>query len=205
MSPHTTINSSTYEQLLNRKVFANVVIPAFMLFVSACASHGVPNSKQLALIDNPPIAVKQKQDQLAPLALDWFKEVESKFLKKGRLLTDKEIAMAKSIGVKHPEHVRVIILTDFPSPGNKKLLTETKNYGFGNSAESGRTMGYVVMLKARFKNERRVLAHELAHVAQQERMGVKNFFRRFIAEHEIVGRRRAPLEVDANKIALDFK
>lgn len=176
-----------------------------MLLISACASTRTPSPKELALLENPPQKVVQKQNLLTPLALDWFKEVESKFLKKGRLLTEKEISMAKSVGVKHPEHVRVIILTDFPSPRNEILHTETKNYGLGNPAEGGRTMGYVVMLKARFKDERWVLAHELAHVAQQEKMGVQAFVRRFIAERELMGNRRAPLELDADRVALDFK
>jgi len=176
-----------------------------LLLLSACASTHAPSAKELALLDNPPHEVKQKQDLLTPLTLDWFKEVELRFLKKGRLLTEKEISMAKSVGVKHPENVRVIILTDFPSPQNKTLRTETKGYGLGNSAEGGRTMGYVIMLKARFKDDRWTLAHELAHVAQQEKMGVKAFVRRFIAEHELMGNRRAPLELDANAVALDFK
>jgi hypothetical protein len=35
-------------------------------------------------------------------------------------------------------------------------------------------------------------------------MGRETFVRRFIAEHELMGYRRAPLELEANKLALEF-
>ncbi|WP_455200989.1 hypothetical protein [Kaarinaea lacus] len=42
------------------------------------------------------------------------------------------------------------------------------------------------------------------HVAQPEQMGREKFVRRFIVEYELMGYRRVPLELAANKLALDF-
>jgi hypothetical protein len=77
-------------------------------------------------------------------------------------------------------------------------------FGFGNNAEGARTMGYVIMLKEKYAREHWILAHELVHVAQQERMGRDAFIRRLIAELELMGYRRAPLELEANKLAMEF-
>lgn len=175
------------------------------LFIAACSTTGDPSPRVMALLDNPPIEIQQKQNTLTPLTLEWYKEIEAQYLKKGRKLTSKEIKMARKIGVTNPEYVRVVILKDFPHPRNETLQNKAKQYGLGSSAESGRTMGNIIMLKARFKDERSILAHQLSYIAQQEKMGRREFVRRFIAERELMGNRRAPMVLNANKVAIDFK
>lgn len=201
MTTHKLDNLSSTAKLFN----AGWLSLGCLLLISACVSVRAPSSEEMALIDNPPQKVRQKQDLLTPLALDWFKEIETLYLAKGRSLTEKELTIARSVGVQHPERVRIVVLADFPSPGNKTLRTETKNYGMGISAEGSRTIGYIIMLKARLKDERWILAHELTYIAKQEKMGRKAFVRRFIAERELMGNRRAPMALDANEVALDFK
>ena len=175
------------------------------VFLVGCGITGAPTLQELALLDNPPAEVRHKQDTLTPLALDWFKEIEARYLSKGRTLTEEEMEMAHKVGVSQPELVRVIVLKSFPPPSNTTLLTQAKEYGLGSSAESARTMGNIIMIKARFKDERWILAHQLAYIAQQEKMGRRAFVRRFIAERELMGSSRSPMELNANKIALDFK
>ncbi|MCI0504547.1 MAG: hypothetical protein L0Z73_00410 [Gammaproteobacteria bacterium] len=60
------------------------------------------------------------------------------------------------------------------------------------------------MLKEKFAREQWILAHELTHIAQQEQMGREAFVRSFIAERKLMGYRRAPLELEANRLALEF-
>lgn len=172
---------------------------------TACSITAEPSSEELALLKNPPSKVKQKQDTLTPLTLEWYKQIESQYLAKGRELTEEEIKIAREVGVAQPEHVRVIILNDFPLPANKTLYNHTKQYGLGTTAESGRTMGNIVMLKARVQDQRWMLAHQLSYIAQQQRMGRREYIRRFIAEREIMGNKRAPMVLKANKVAMDFK
>lgn len=188
----------------SQSVRAWLVICAVAL-LDACSTSGDPSPQVLALLDNPPKEIQQKQDTLTPLTLEWYKEIETQYLKKGRKLTSQEMSMARKIGVANPEHVRVVILKDFPYPANKTLSNKVKQYGIGASAESGRTMGNIIMLKARFKDERWILAHQLSYIAQQEKMGRREFVRRFIAERELMGNRRAPMVLHANKVAIDFK
>jgi hypothetical protein len=172
--------------------------------LAACSLVRAPTAKELALLDNPPHEVRVKQDNLTPLALQWLNETEADLLGKGRALSEAEVSMARTVGVKLPERVRVVVLPQFPQPSNKTLLTATIKYGLGNAAEGGRTMDYVIMLKEKYAKERWLLAHELAHVSQQEQMGREAFVRRFIAERELMGYRRAPLELQANQLALEF-
>lgn len=181
--------------------------PIFFLFVllAACAMVRAPTAEELARLENPPSEVRRLQDLLTPLALQWLGETEAELLSKGRPLSEEETTMARTVGVEYPERVRVIVLAELPLPSNETLRTETIRYGLGSSAEGGRTMGYVIMLKAKYAKKRWILAHELTHVAQQERMGRAAFIRRFIAEQELMGYRRAPLELEANELALKFK
>jgi len=164
-----------------------------------------PSPEELAQIKNPPTEVKQKLEVLTPLTLEWFNDIEKQYLAKGRTLTTEEIQMARAIGVSRPEKIRVIILKDFPYPANETLMLHTKNYGMGSSAEGGRTMGNIIMLKAQRKDERWLLAYELAHIAQQEKLGRNAYVRQFITELEMLGRKRAPLELNAQQIALEYK
>lgn len=174
------------------------------LVLSACVFVRAPNSEEMALLDNPPSEVRDKQNLITPLALQWISETERYLLSKGRALSETETSMARAVGIKHPDRVRVVILVDFPSPANETLRIQAEKYGLGNEAEGGRTMGYAIMLKEKYAQERWIIAHELVHVAQQEKMGRDKFVRRFIVEYELMGHRRAPLELEANKIALDF-
>lgn len=201
MASHYKNNFITVKNLFR----CGCIVLCCAMLIQGCAISSNPSPEELALLDNPPEKVRQKQDLLTPLTLEWFAEIEKTFLSKGRQLTREELGIAQVAGIRHPDRVRVVILKDFPFPKNKTLLIETREYGLGSSAEGGRSIGYIVMLKAQHKDERWILARELALVAQQERMGRTAYVRRFIAEHELMGRNRAPMVLNANRVALDFQ
>lgn len=215
MTQRNTLMDCAAAHLLRRSYVRNTLTPSILgkcslsallllVLLPACVFVRAPTAEELSLLDNPPSEVKRLQNLLTPLALQWFDDTEADLLSKGRPLSDTETTMARAVGVQNPERVRVIVLAEFPLPSNETLRTETVRYGLGSSAEGGRTMGYVIMLKERFAKKRWILAHELTHVAQQERMGREAFVRRFIAEQELLGYRRAPLEIEANKFAREF-
>ncbi len=176
-----------------------------ILIISGCTTPSKPSPTELALLDNPPEKVRQKQQLLTPLTLEWYAEIEKKYLRTGRQLTEDELPIARFAGIKHPERVRVIVLEDLPFPRNETLLVQSREYGLGGTTEGGRSIGYIVMLKAQHKDKRWILARELALVAQQEKMGRTAYIRRFIAEHELMGKNRAPMVLDANAVALKFQ
>jgi hypothetical protein len=187
--------------------FQSYRISALLLLLamqSACMFVAAPTAEELALLENPPHEVKRQQDRLTPLALRWINETEVELSQQGRSLTNEEITIAQAVGVKAPERVRLIILESFPLPDNETLRADAMRYGLGSSSEGGRTMGYLIMLKEKYAQQHWILAHELTHVAQQEQMGREAFLRRYIAEQELMGYRRAPLELEANRRALEF-
>jgi hypothetical protein len=63
---------------------------------------------------------------------------------------------------------------------------------------AGLTAGHGILLGIRHAHDPRVLAHELAHVAQCERLGMRAFALRYLTELLSVGYYRAPLELEAD-------
>jgi len=167
------------------------------LVVSACAIVRAPTRDELAALDNPPADVAAKVDGLFARALAWYDAIEAELLPQGRPLTDAEQDKARQLGVIQPERVRVVILEPFPLPEDPELLEAARSYGLGSRLEGGRTIGQVIMLKPRYRDSSTILAHELIHVTQHDRLGRAAFLRRYLVELEMMGYARAPLELEA--------
>ena len=67
----------------------------------------------------------------------------------------------------------------------------------------GLTARYGIVFKTR--PTRFLIAHELRHVAQYERLGLDGFAHRYITELLAVGYAQSPLEADANAAAARYK
>ncbi|MDX9973431.1 MAG: hypothetical protein RBU21_10640 [FCB group bacterium] len=153
---------------------------------------------ELAALDHPSAEDAAWLDSVAPRAQAWYTEQEALLLQQGRQLSPEEMEIARRVGVQTPEKVRVVVLKEFPFPGDPALAKELKSLGFGSPQVGGFTMGYAILEKPKFKKERWLLAHELGHVGQRERMGTEAFVRRYLLEMRKVGYVRSPLEVEAN-------
>ncbi len=79
-----------------------------------------------------------------------------------------------------------------PSTGQARIPPE-RHYGV-----AGITAGHGILLGIRYANNPRVLTHELAHVAQYERLGTRAFATRYLTELLSVGYFAAPLELEAD-------
>jgi hypothetical protein len=165
--------------------------------MTACMVVRKPSDTELHALDHPPVAVVDKLNRFYPLTLVWYEEVERQLLSQGRTLTSSEKSLAQRLGVKSPESVRIVVLEKFPMPSNHELATEAEKFGLGGALEGGRTMGYVIILKPHLANHPTVIAHELVHVAQHDRLGREAFLRRYLTELEMMGYARAPLELEA--------
>ncbi len=135
---------------------------------------------------------------VAPKAVAWVAKEEAALLKEGRPLTSAEAVIAVRMGVQHPEKIRLAVLAAFPFPSDPLLAKEAGALGFGSDRERGRSMGFAVLIKPRFRGERKLLAHECVHVAQRERLGLEAFIRRYLLELRTVGYERSALEAEAN-------
>lgn len=124
-----------------------------------------------------------------PLAMKWYNEVAKSLYSKGRTLTPAEKKQAKQLGVKNPDAIRVVILDKFPEPSG--------HIANNNHIEGARAMGNIIMIKPHLKNDSVVLCHELVHVAQKDRMGLRNFLKQIALENHILGYSKSLLENEA--------
>jgi hypothetical protein len=156
------------------------------------AQHHTSDLKQITASNTV-----SKLETLIPKAFEWYEATEKKLLVQGRSLSKSEVINARKLGVSRPERVRVVILAKFPMPTDRVLLTEAKRFGFGSRAEIGRTMGDAILVKPHGTKDPTVVAHELVHVAQQDRLGKEQFVRQILTELMTVGYEKSPLEIEA--------
>jgi hypothetical protein len=144
-------------------------------------------------------------DQLAdilPLAVQWVVEHERTILHTGVPLTPAQLADARQVGVQHPDRVRLLSVPAIPRPEEPRLHAAAQAARFLTPSTIGLTLRYGIFLCADYWGDRALLAHELVHSAQYERLGgIEPFLRRYFGEVLAVGYARAPLEQEAVRVA----
>lgn len=156
-----------------------------------------PSAGELAALNDPPPAVKAKLDAIMPLVLPWYRSVETSLIAQGVPLTERQMVFARTVGVKDPRSVRVLVTESFPAPSDPELQRILEGYGLGGKLEGGRTHGHLILLKPRYADGDMVISHELVHVGQFDRYGWEAMARRYLTEIEMLGYARAPLELEA--------
>lgn len=141
-------------------------------------------------------------EALLPLAVDWAAEQQARILQEGLPLSSREIADAKAAGVQKPAAIRVLPVTEIPAPQHPLLKAVMAGIQFLIGAPRGLTLGYGIFVRSDCRQDRHVIAHELAHISQYERLGgIFPFLRKYLFECSTLGYRKAPLEIEANDIA----
>jgi hypothetical protein len=144
-------------------------------------------------------------DQLAeilPLACQWVAQQEQMILHAGVPLTPAQLADARQVGLRHPERVRLLSVPAIPRPEEPRLQIAAQAARFLTPGTIGLTLRYGIYLHADYWGDRALLAHELVHSAQYERLGgIEPFLRRYFGEVLAVGYARAPLEQEAVRVA----
>jgi hypothetical protein len=111
-----------------------------------------------------------------PVACLWAARNEAVILRRGVPLAPAQADLARKIGVVQPEKVHLLAVEVIP-PTNRLLRALGTRFGLDSSRTIGMTLRYGIFIKANHWGDRRLLIHELAHVAQYERFGG---FRRFL-------------------------
>lgn len=153
--------------------------------------------------EHPSTELVAQVDRMLPGALVLVLQTESDARNNGRPLAVDEIALARHVGVKAPERVRILdesVRPDLPQPPLAALI---RHLGADNPRMWGLTARYGIVFKAH--PTRFLLAHELRHVAQYERLGLERFVRRYLTELLAVGYAHAALEADANAAAAQYR
>jgi hypothetical protein len=144
----------------------------------------------------------EQLETLVPLAVDWATEQQRKILAEGVPLSKDEIAHARAVGVKEPERVRLLQVDAIPAPTHPTLRAACETIKFLDGAPRGLTFQYGIFLRSDCWKDRHLLAHELVHTAQYERLGgIVPFLQNYIFECASVGYREAPMEQEAALLA----
>lgn len=135
---------------------------------------------------------------LLPLAVAWATEQEERILREGLPLTEQETRHARSVGVGQPEHLRLLQVDTVPRPAQEALQAACDAIDFLTPATRGLALGYGIFVRRDCWRGRGLVAHELVHTAQYERLGgIEPFLRQYLMECLTVGYTESPLEQEA--------
>jgi hypothetical protein len=143
-------------------------------------------------------SVLSQFEMLLPLAATWATEQEQKIVRDGVPLSEKEVGDARAIGVQSPDRVRLLQVETIPRPSQPQLRAACDAIDFLTPATRGLTLGYGIFIRSDCWRDRLLVVHELAHVAQYQRLGgILPFLRKYLFECLTVGYSAAPLELEA--------
>jgi len=139
---------------------------------------------------------------LLPLAVEWAAEQEQWILREGVPLSQQELADAQAAGVQEPQCVRLLKVESIPSPAHPILRAACEATNIVPSAPRGLTVRYGIFLRADCWRDRTIIAHELVHTAQYERLGgILPFLSQYLQQCATIGYSQAPMEGEAIEIA----
>jgi hypothetical protein len=141
-------------------------------------------------------------ETLLPLAAEWAADQEQEILREGEPLSEEEMADAKAIGVREPQRVRLLRVAVVPVPTHPQLRAAAEAIHFLSPETRGLTLEYGVFFRWDCWRDRSLIAHELAHTTQYERLGgILPFLRQYLFECLTIGYANAPMELEATEVA----
>jgi hypothetical protein len=134
---------------------------------------------------------------LLPAAIAWAEQRARHAAQAGTVLPEEEIDLARRVGVRHPERVRVEIVQELPVPEAPALRAAAAQAGLVGPGMAGLTLGHAIFIRRGHKDTR-LLSHELRHVYQYEQHGsIAAFLAAYLPQVVECGYAAAPLEADA--------
>jgi hypothetical protein len=135
---------------------------------------------------------------LLPRAIAWAEALSRSVLEKGAALEAEELSLARTVGVRSPEQIRLGVVDRIPIPDDGQLRLAALQAGLLASDTLGLTLGYAVLVRRGHEARARLLSHEFRHVYQYESAGsIAAFLPRYLREIVTHGYADAPSEIDA--------
>lgn len=132
---------------------------------------------------------------------DWAKEQSEGVLASGLPLNQDGVELARRVGVREPERVRIAWVSQLPVPSDPAFQPLLNRAGMADM--SGLTLGHAIFLVPARTNPE-LLAHELRHVHQYEQLGgIDGFMPVYLDQVARLGYDDAPLEIDARNHELN--
>lgn len=140
----------------------------------------------------------QQFQALLPLASRWAEDQERRILHEGVPLTPTQLGDARTIGVAHPEKVRLLSVSRVPIPDDPILRAAAQATQLISPDTAGLTLRYGIFIRADCWGDRRLVFHELVHTLQYERLGgLEPFLQQYLHECLTIGYPAAPMEQEA--------
>ncbi len=141
-----------------------------------------------------------------PPAWLWVRLHQQRIRRHGRPLSDDERRLAVALGISEYriERIRIWSVNRVPGPGDLLLRTVGRIAGISTHSAKGMALNLGIYLEAAQANRRSLVAHELVHVAQYERLGgTWPFLRDYLWQCLREGYWNAPLEIEARQRAAE--
>lgn len=138
---------------------------------------------------------------LAPLllcAVAWVHWQQAMVLRRGVPLSAVQRELARALGVVAADAVRVASVAVIPMPLPRWARGLAQRTGWISRHIAGMTLGHGIVIREDYSGDIRLLAHELAHVSQYERLGgIASFLRQYLRECVWPGYPHGALECEA--------
>ncbi|MGC4043067.1 MAG: hypothetical protein QM758_04620 [Armatimonas sp.] len=143
-------------------------------------------------------------EELLPLVVAWVEREEARILAEGVPLTETQLADARAMGVTHPECVRVLQVPKIPMPDHPDLVAAGTAAGLMGGGTIGLALRYGIYVRTGAES-RELLAHELVHTGQYERLGsIEGFLQTYLTQCLTVGYPAALLEQEAIRLSANL-
>lgn len=140
--------------------------------------------------------------------IDWASETEAAGVKVGEPLNEAQLALAKEIGIKKPEKVRLVYVDAVPFPYDNPMLKfvgEATGFIGDGIINNAQVFGYSIYVRKDFPLNTPKLAHELVHVLQIERASLKQVISQHFSDLLKYGYDNSPLELEAFEANKTYK
>jgi hypothetical protein len=145
-----------------------------------------------------PVDLPSSLPMLVPRAIAWAQAQSQLVLVHGIALKAPGLALARSVGVIHPEHIRIAVVDHLPMPDDPLLQAAAIQTGLLGPNMVGLTLGYAVLVRSGHEAQPRLLSHEFRHVYQYEAAGsIASFLPEYLRQIVAHGYNDAPSEIDA--------
>ena len=100
----------------------------------------------------------------------WAEDQANQVAHSGRPLNEGEREIARSVGVRAPDRIRVLLVDALPLPENTALREAALQTGLLGPKMVGLTLGHSIFIRRGYETGR-LLSHECRHVYQYEQAG----------------------------------
>ena len=145
-------------------------------------------------------------ESLLPFAIAWAKAQETHILQSGESLSEDDKQFARRIGVREIERVRLLRVDAIPFPQDEVLGKVAREIGFISPHTLGMALRFGIFVRDDIWRDdvwrdHGIIAHELVHTAQYERLGFDEFLRAYLTQCLTVGYANSPLELEAIEVS----